>query len=175
MSDVISPDHEIDVLRREFDARFTQIPLPRPTMQRFLRLRAGDDLLLPLAQVRCVLPLPRLAPVPVEQSGLLGIGTAGGRTVAVYRLAEFIRNGNDESLERWLILPASGSDVAFAVAQIVDLVDVPAADLATVGNRDGPFIAIASIDARHVAVVDLSAIVHALSRGPVLSRTSDVP
>ena len=175
MSDVISPELEIDVLRREFDARFTQIPLPRPTMQRFLRLRAGDDLLLPMAQVRCVLPLPRLAPVPVEQSGLLGIGTAGGRTVAVYRLAEFIRNGNDESLERWLILPASGSDVAFAVAQIVDLVDVPAADLATVGNRDGPFIAIASIDARHVAVVDLSAIVHALSRGPVLSRTSDVP
>ncbi|MBA3845437.1 MAG: chemotaxis protein CheW, partial [Planctomycetes bacterium] len=134
-------DGGIDALKREFDARFTQIAPPRPTSQRFLRVQAGHELLLPLAQVASVLPLPRLAPVPVGRPGLLGVGAVGGRTVAVYGLADLVRGASviaDQPGDRWLIVPSAAPDVAFAVAEVLDLVDIVSSDLASKSQRDGP-------------------------------------
>lgn len=167
MSEMTTTDGGIDALKREFDARFTQIAPPRPTSQRFLRVLAGYELLLPLAQVASVLPLPRLAPVPVERSGLLGVGAVGGRTVAVYRLADLVPGSSrsaSQADQRWLIVPSAGHDVAFAVAEVLDLIDIASSDLASMSQRDGPTSALATIAARQVAIVDLGTFLLPLCR-----------
>ncbi len=136
--------------------------LPGETL-RFLMVRAaGVDYLLPLHRVRRVLAGLRLYPFPGAAPVVAGLAEVGGEPLVVLDLARLAgAEGSDASATPVTVLallgPAEAPELAgLAVADVLDIVEVPAAGLARV--RDGVVSGEAVADGRMARVVDLEAV-----------------
>ena len=118
--------------------------------ERYLVVRAGKKLAIPLTQVTCILDPPaKVTPARSSRSGFEGYFTRLGKSVTLFDLAGFLGMNRTQSQERRIVMTQDATDqIGFNVEKIISIEvsswrerrdpDSPLSDLPAVqlGSRD---------------------------------------
>jgi len=157
---------DVDELLRRRAERLRQAPTVSDgeAVLQVAEFRVGDEVYaLPLGELRAVLPLRLVTPVPLAQGALVGILRFQGRIIRALSLASLLGARGWQSDPRVLLVVAAGNEmVAFDCDETPKPTTVPLTALEQArGRAGGPVLDVITADGRELHLIQVDALLRA--------------